>query len=66
MDMGGCVSDVRGGQQAIGGIRNGSHLQHNSPGTSHNEAVDFFCRTKGLDALFTQIEVRYKDNTPFI
>ncbi|KAM7508481.1 hypothetical protein LguiA_018934 [Lonicera macranthoides] len=50
--MGGCLSDVKGGQQAIGG---GGSQQQSIAGTS--EAVDFFYRTKGAEALFTQLEL---------
>lgn len=50
--MGGCLSDVKGGQQAIGG---GGSQQQSIAGTS--DAVDFFYRTKGAEALFTQLEV---------
>lgn len=63
--MGGCFSDVSGGKAAVGGIHN---LQHqngpssnvavaSSSGTAENEAVDFFFRSKGLQPLFTRIEV---------
>ncbi|XP_059663482.1 protein BONZAI 3-like [Cornus florida] len=58
--MGGCFSDVRGGQQAVGGAQQ-RPLQRNDVGGGggggHNDAVDYFFKTKGLGALFTQIEL---------
>ncbi|KAL5835529.1 hypothetical protein ACOSQ3_015086 [Xanthoceras sorbifolium] len=52
--MGMCWSgDVRGGKQAVGGRATEAH--NNSGG--HNDAVDFFFRSRGLHALFTQIEL---------
>lgn len=60
--MGLCLSgsDVRGGKQAVGG----THLrpttaagQNNASG--QNDAVDFFFKSRGLQVLFTQIEVMY-------
>ncbi|KAI3499831.1 hypothetical protein L1887_35643 [Cichorium endivia] len=65
--MGGCFSDVSGGKAAVGG--GGVHnLQHqrgpssnvavpSSSGTAENEAVDFFFRSKGLQPLFSRIEL---------
>ncbi|KAA8536922.1 hypothetical protein F0562_029400 [Nyssa sinensis] len=57
--MGGCVSDVRGGQQAVGGgAQSISQATRDGGGrAAHNDAVDFFFRTKGLPALFTQIQL---------
>uniref|UniRef100_A0A5B7AWH5 Protein BONZAI 3 n=1 Tax=Davidia involucrata TaxID=16924 RepID=A0A5B7AWH5_DAVIN len=57
--MGGCFSDVRGGQQAVGGgaQRSAQAMRDAGGGTGHNDAVDFFFHTKGLSALFTQIEL---------
>ncbi|CAN0920649.1 Protein BONZAI 3 [Linum grandiflorum] len=60
--MGGCMSgDVKGGKQAVGG---GTHLvpqpfdnNNNGGGGGHNDAVDFFFRSRGLHALFSQIEL---------
>lgn len=54
--MGGCLSDVKGGQQAIGGGGGGGGSQQQS-GAATSDAVDFFYRTKGDEALFTQLEV---------
>ena len=53
--MGGCLSssDLRGGQQAVGGVRQGSY----SYDGGHNDAVDLFYRTQGFQPLFTQVEV---------
>ncbi|XP_059659620.1 protein BONZAI 3-like isoform X1 [Cornus florida] len=57
--MGGCFSDQRGGQQAVGGGAQQRPLRTNDGGGAggHNDAVDYFFRTKGLGALFTQIEL---------
>ncbi|KAK9291454.1 hypothetical protein L1049_019402 [Liquidambar formosana] len=57
--MGGCFSDVRGGQQAMGG---GAQRQRagamNEVGQNvHNDAVDFFYASHGLQALYTQVEL---------
>ncbi|KAK1360337.1 putative C2 domain, von Willebrand factor, type A, copine, protein BONZAI [Heracleum sosnowskyi] len=53
--MGGCFSDVKGGKQAV----IGGGTQQGVCGVGHNDAVDFFFKTKGLDALFTQIELSF-------
>lgn len=54
--MGGCFSgDVRGGQQAVGGVQGRPIMRNNDAG--HNEAVDQFFRARGQSPLFTQIEV---------
>ena len=62
--MGMCLSgDVRGGKQAVGhGVVQGrpteAHNNNNAGGSdSHNDAIDFFFRSRGDHALFTQIEV---------
>lgn len=57
--MGNCLSDVKGGKQAVGGV---GHHHHMDPaaaggGGGPNDAVDLFYRTKGLHALYTLIEV---------
>ncbi|KAG2260096.1 hypothetical protein Bca52824_079390 [Brassica carinata] len=55
--MGNCLSgDVAGGKQAIGGVqqRPTSTTTNNA---AHNDAVDFFFRSKGQYPLFSQIEV---------
>ncbi|KAK1360336.1 putative C2 domain, von Willebrand factor, type A, copine, protein BONZAI [Heracleum sosnowskyi] len=59
--MGGCFSDVSGGKQAIGGggTQPQQQMQSSVGGGGHNDAVDFFFKTKGLDALFTQIELSF-------
>ncbi|XP_059438538.1 protein BONZAI 3-like isoform X1 [Corylus avellana] len=57
--MGNCFSDLEGGKQAVGAAQ----LRHTASGTSnsnkggHNDAVDFFYRSRGLHPLFTQIEL---------
>ncbi|KAA8545038.1 hypothetical protein F0562_019863 [Nyssa sinensis] len=56
--MGGCFSDVRGGQQAVGGAQPRAQAMGDvGGGGGHNVAVDHFYRTKGLQSLFTQIEL---------
>lgn len=55
--MGGCFSDVKGGMQAVGGGGGGGPHRQETGGGGHNDAVDFFFRTKGINALFTQIEL---------
>ncbi|KAL5768387.1 hypothetical protein ACOSP7_014939 [Xanthoceras sorbifolium] len=56
--MGTCWSgDVRGAKQAVGGRAKGRPTEtHNNSG-GYNDAVDFFFRSRGLHALFTQIEL---------
>ncbi|KAH9754573.1 protein BONZAI 3 [Citrus sinensis] len=58
--MGLCLSgsDVRGGKQAIGGahLRPTSTADQNNV-SGQNDAVDFFFKSRGLHALFTQIEL---------
>lgn len=63
--MGGCFSDVKGGQQAVG-VRSGGGAHQRAQvfgggaggaNTGPNDAVDFFLRTKGVPALYTQLEV---------
>ena len=59
--MGGCFSDLEGGKQAVGGLQHAhQHQQHPGNNTSgaHNDAVDFFYKTKGFQQMFTQVEVR--------
>ncbi|KAH9688650.1 protein BONZAI 3 [Citrus sinensis] len=57
--MGLCLSgsDVRGGKQAVGGaqLRPTSAADHTNV-SGQNDAVDFFFKSRGLQALFTQIE----------
>ncbi|KAL0344242.1 UNVERIFIED_CONTAM: protein BONZAI 3 [Sesamum angustifolium] len=52
--MGNCCSDVKGGQQAVGGAGGDGS---STAGTGHNDAVDYFFRAKGEVALFTPIEL---------
>jgi hypothetical protein len=57
--MGNCFSDLEGGKQAVGAAQ----LRHTASGASnnnnggHNDAVDFFYKSRGMHPLFTQIEV---------
>ncbi|KAM0002581.1 putative C2 domain, protein BONZAI, C2 domain superfamily [Helianthus debilis subsp. tardiflorus] len=46
--MGGCFSDVSGGKAAVGGGGGGGNV---------DEAVDYFYRSKGLQPLYTRIEL---------
>ncbi|XP_075482065.1 protein BONZAI 3 isoform X1 [Primulina tabacum] len=46
--MGNCFSDVKGGQQAIGGT---------GAGEGHNDAVDFFFKARGQQPLYTPIQL---------
>ncbi|XP_058216509.1 protein BONZAI 3-like [Rhododendron vialii] len=55
--MGACCSDVRGGQEAVGGAQQQRSIAAGGGGAGHNDAVEFFYRTKGVEALFTQIEL---------
>ncbi|KAH9754652.1 protein BONZAI 3 [Citrus sinensis] len=58
--MGLCLSgsDVRGGKQAVGGaqLRPTTAADQNNV-SGQNDAVDFFFKSRGLQALFTQIEL---------
>lgn len=57
-EMGGCFSDVKGGQAAVGGgRRSAGNAATDSSGAGHNDAVDFYFRSHGLQGLFTQVEV---------
>ncbi|KAK0601817.1 hypothetical protein LWI29_027694 [Acer saccharum] len=62
--MGICLSgDIRGGKQAVGGAQGRPTESHNNAGGGgHNDAVDFFFRSRGLHAPFTQIEIVTKQN----
>ncbi|KAK0602450.1 hypothetical protein LWI29_033509 [Acer saccharum] len=63
--MGNCLSgDIRGGKQAVGGVQGRLTESNNNAGGGgdHNDAVDFFFRSRGLHALFTQIEIVTKQN----
>ncbi|KAK0602237.1 hypothetical protein LWI29_031638 [Acer saccharum] len=66
--MGMCLSgDVRGGKQAVGGAQGRPTEAHNNNnnaggGDAHDDAVDFFFRSRGLQALFTRIEIVTKQN----
>ena len=58
--MGNCFSDVEGGKQAVGGAqqRPNSIATTNNNNGGHNDAVEFF-KSRGIQPLFTQIEVIY-------
>ncbi|KAJ4956630.1 hypothetical protein NE237_013413 [Protea cynaroides] len=55
--MGGCFSDVKGGQQAVGGIQQRPIPMSDEGAVGPNDAVDFFFRSQGLQGLFTQLEL---------
>ncbi|CAM8923552.1 unnamed protein product [Rhodiola kirilowii] len=57
--MGGCFSDVRGGQQAVGGEGLATHAAPETTSTDagRNEAVDLFNKIRGYSSLFTPIEL---------
>ncbi|KAK4596141.1 hypothetical protein RGQ29_014266 [Quercus rubra] len=57
--MGNCFSDVEGGKQAVGGAqqRPNSIATTNSNNGGHNDAVEFFFKSRGIQPLFTQIEL---------
>ncbi|KAI5675980.1 hypothetical protein M9H77_06930 [Catharanthus roseus] len=60
--MGNCLPDVKGGQQAVGGDRgnlshHGPHVVSGGGATTYNDAVDLFFRNKGMNTLYTQIEL---------
>nr|CAN68494.1 hypothetical protein VITISV_022266 [Vitis vinifera] len=56
--MGGCFSDVRGGKQAVGvGLTGPSLPPMPTSDAAHNDAVDHFFRARGIQPLFTQLEV---------
>ncbi|XP_027931663.1 protein BONZAI 3-like isoform X1 [Vigna unguiculata] len=50
--MGGCFSDMKGGKQAVGGIREAA-----TGVEPQNDAVDFFYKTQGFQQLFTRVEL---------
>ncbi|KAK0599755.1 hypothetical protein LWI29_008294 [Acer saccharum] len=65
--MGMCLSgDVRGGKQAVGGTQGRPTEAHNNNnaggGDAHDDAVDSFFRSRGLQALFTRLEIVTKQN----
>ncbi|KAL6324344.1 hypothetical protein AAG906_012948 [Vitis piasezkii] len=56
--MGGCFSDVRGGKQAVGvGLTGPSLPPMPTSDAAHNDAVDHFFRARGIQPLFTQLEL---------
>ncbi|KAJ7973406.1 Protein BONZAI [Quillaja saponaria] len=55
--MGGCFSDVRGGKQAVGGVQQGPNIAVTNNNGGHNDAVDFFYRSRGQVPMFTQVEL---------
>ena len=55
--MGHCFLDLEGGKQVVGGAQQRPTSANDG---GHNDAVDFFYRSRGLQPLFTQIEVLYQ------
>ncbi|XP_026458530.1 protein BONZAI 3-like [Papaver somniferum] len=55
--MGGCLSDVRGGQQAIGGTKSAGPTSSATTTTTTNDAIDHFYRSHGCQGLFTLLEL---------
>lgn len=55
--MGGCFSDVKGAQEAVGGAQARGGSMNNAGGNTYNDAVDYFMRSRGLLALSTQVEL---------
>ncbi|KAG6701546.1 hypothetical protein I3842_08G170500 [Carya illinoinensis] len=53
--MGNCFSDVEGGKQALGGVQHSSTATNNN-NDGHNDAVEFFYRSRGLRQRFTRVE----------
>ncbi|KAG6646144.1 hypothetical protein CIPAW_08G173800 [Carya illinoinensis] len=53
--MGNCYSDVEGGKQAVGGVQQSPTATNNNAG--HNDAVEFFYRSRGLPQHFTRVEL---------
>ncbi|KAL8166410.1 hypothetical protein V2J09_007909 [Rumex salicifolius] len=55
--MGSCISDLKGGQEAIGGNKGPTGSSSGAGGGGLNDAVDFFYRARGLEPLYTQLEL---------
>uniref|UniRef100_A0A7N2L3C5 C2 domain-containing protein n=1 Tax=Quercus lobata TaxID=97700 RepID=A0A7N2L3C5_QUELO len=57
--MGNCFFDVEGGKKAVGGAqqRPNSIATTNNNNGGHNDAVEFFFRSRGIQPLFTQLEL---------
>ncbi|KAI3863656.1 hypothetical protein MKW98_031248 [Papaver atlanticum] len=51
--MGGCLSDVKGGQAAVGGTKTGP----TSSTATTNDAIDYFYTSHGCQGLFTQLQL---------
>lgn len=60
--MGGCFSDVSGGQAAVGvGSRGGlARPPRDAAQQELNDAVDYFLRTRGLRGLYIHLEASSK------
>ncbi|GAU11573.1 hypothetical protein TSUD_345640 [Trifolium subterraneum] len=51
--MGGCLSDIQGAKEAVGGV-------NQKATNNNNDAVDFFYTSQGFQPLFTQVEIHPK------
>ncbi|KAG6701521.1 hypothetical protein I3842_08G169200 [Carya illinoinensis] len=54
--MGNCFLDVEGRKQAVGGVQHSS-IATNNNNAGHNDAVEFFYRSRGLQQRFTRVEL---------
>ncbi|KAG7968648.1 hypothetical protein I3843_08G165300 [Carya illinoinensis] len=54
--MGNYFSDVKGGKQAVGGVQHSSTATNNN-NAGHNDAVEFFYRSRGIQQRFTRAEL---------
>ncbi|KAG6701552.1 hypothetical protein I3842_08G171000 [Carya illinoinensis] len=54
--MGNCFLDVEGRKQAVGGVQHSS-IATNNNNAGHNDAVEFFYRSWGLQQRFTRVEL---------
>lgn len=57
--MGSCISDLRGGQQAVGGGAQPGAMAAAVSNAAHNDAVSHFFRARGDCPLFTPLEVYF-------
>ncbi|XP_042517244.1 protein BONZAI 3 [Macadamia integrifolia] len=55
--MGGCLSDTKGGQQAVGGGQQTPMPMTDVRAAEPNDAIDYFFRSRGYHGLLTQLEL---------
>ncbi|KAG2694920.1 hypothetical protein I3760_08G166500 [Carya illinoinensis] len=53
---GNCFLDVEGRKQAVGGVQHSS-IATNNNNAGHNDAVEFFYRSRGIQQRFTRVEL---------